>query len=607
MKARTITRRTLIKTRLDKMVRAVDTFYYVYTKNCLLALVCLSLAIVVPFLDSNLVGLLLVLIATPFTTFIFTIIRDYKYVNKALSNSITLVHLWGDFLRLKKMGRRHFCDLGTGIIGIKNHIHIYVHVLDDEQKEVHLVPNKKTRTGVEITIENSRCEKTMNGFLLTYHLSILPIIVSRSKKVIELVLYKDQKRVESLFFKYENIESVQCVSRSPIVEIRVKGWKYGKKAAVCWRSDFCFLWPQKGMDKTALENLSRLIKKWGMPVTLFISSRLVLDKDEVVRTLQHFGLATREQAEKIYDDFITFLQMFDIEQYTEYPNFVGSLSIGNHGGYFHPGRVAGQSIYNKWESGWSSQDGKIEWLLERWRMNIKLPIDYTFNQLNSMLNSELINDILGVKPYSWSAPRDETTSTMATELEKIGVKYASGADNYKRISIRFIPRRPKASVVLPYHPTGCHSLVESRCIMNPHDPDDIFDFASLKKSVKFCIESGAQITFLIHPHLRLRKKRNSIKFVEGLFLFLSENLDSLWVASHENLLNYWENVFCPIHRVIVFDIKQGRVINMSNKPLEHVPILIRFANGWRMVRIITLKPHETFSFLEFLGLRACAD
>lgn len=577
-------------------IRTVDTFVHVFTFHALCTVSCYMLLFSLLFV-SYLNWTIIVSLATlPLALLLTTLVKEWYEIEVKLGETKYIIHLSGEVINVKHARNKHVCNLGTLIIGQLRRVKIYVHVVNAKNIfPISLICSKDSEY-ILADVERTEHLNIKDGFIKIFCVTLTGTKSIRSAVGESFVLNGHEKSLHRIVFVAECI--LPSYPNSSISEFRVFGWKYGKRAAFCWRSDFCYLAPHKGMDTKALQRMVELMMKWRIPFTLFISGRMVLDLQELVSTYLYFGLLSKEETEQMYNEFLGYLKSLNINQYVEYPNPECAIAIGNHS-YFHQGKFAGASSSNDWNGDWRLETADKQWFSKiPTGIPDKIINNYTFNQLNALVNNKLLKDVLGVSPKTWSAPRNEATVNMAKELEDIGILYASEADAYRKKSHALFPRRPKENVCFPYHPTGCSVLVESRCVINPYDCSNLIDVISLKKTIKKCIKMGAQVTILIHPHMNIHKKKESIKYVERFLQIICENLDYLWATSHESMLEYWELTRCPLHSALIFDPEHATVTNNSTTHLEDVPIYIEFSGGIRMVKVLSFKPYEVIDILK---------
>jgi len=586
-------RRLLVSFRLARLIQVTDTFIFVYTNHAATLLIYIASAI---YLIMNGLLNIHILIIVPLTIFmhlLWKILREYFSVKNITKVPKIYVHAQGDIIRCHASRRKKEYFLGSSIVGHQHIIKIYVHLINYCSKSSPIIvpPSNKN---IAVSIQRSRHRKLDNASIYEFIIKLSSQIVSDHKLKISLPIYLDGVKVSDVIFQVNSI--LKDIPNSHVSKMEIKGWKYGKRAAICWRADFCYLNPKKGMSQKNLEKTVLLGQKYGIPMTLFISGRMTLDKEEFIKTAKYFNHYTEGEAMEIFGQFVDYLKKLKICQKIEYPNFADEVSIGSHS-YLHQGLFAGALEENYWNGNWELHEANVRWLysiVERLNLKVDKLNKFTFNQLNAgLINNLLIYKTLGVYPRSWSAPRNETTDSLATEIEKIGILYSSEADNYKRISKTFFPRRPKLGPCFPYHPKNCTLLVESKCVINPSDPSNIHDIYSLYKTLKYCIKRGYQMTVLIHPHMRIHKSNVGPKLVERFFQRICENLDHLWVASHEAILEFWELTRCKVHSVLYLDPKKLSVSNLSNRPIDGVCIYIKFSTGEEFLKTISIKPKDT--------------
>jgi hypothetical protein len=604
---KSVLRLFLISIKAVKLIRLIDTFMFVYTIHALIILANTTIMITANAFSTNahlswnfnIALIFSVIIIVTLIHLFMLIIKELKRISNLQNSPIFYVHAQGDILRCKKgiNGKKYF--LGTGITGIPLNINLFVHCISQHvHGEPHLIP-VTTSSVVEIEIQKELFILGSDTMVNVFHIKIIPKKPHRDVTKIQLRITNVPRRLSKITLKINSI--VEYTPDLRVIEIKPKGWKYGKEAAVCWRADFCYLHPKKGMRVETLQQAYRLSRKYGIPMTLFISGRLSLDFEEYMDLIRHYKFYEEEYATAEFIKFNEYIKSLPKCQINEYPNFKGAIAIGSHS-YLHQGGFIGATKSNNWNEKWKLVEGEKRWLTSialKYGLTENEINQLTFHQLNELINIRLLYKVLGVTPQSWSAPRNETIHNLALELERIGIIYTSEADNYPRISKTFFPRRPESGPCFPYHPSGCRTLIESRCVINPCDPVSVHDLFSLYKTLKYSIKNGYQACILIHPHLMVHKNRNGPKLVERLFQKICEDLDHLWVATHEAILEYWELTKCEIHSALRYDLENNLVKNVSNKKIENVSLYIRLNTGEELIRTLSIEPQETINIFTY--------
>jgi hypothetical protein len=132
--------------------------------------------------------------------------------------------------------------------------------------------------------------------------------------------------------------------------------------------------------------------------------------------------------------------------------------------------------------------------------------------------------------------------------------------------------------------------VETQAHIRRFDPHTHTHLICSKRAVENTIRIGGQMTFLVHPHLRLYTPffgPNNCRDIMREFLryLVQEKNTSLWITTHSSIVRYWEEVLCPEHRSISV-ITEGNSIKISNRSsgfLESIPVGIRFEGGKKMM------------------------
>lgn len=582
-------RTLLIRFKLDRVVRFLDTAVHVYTAHSATLIVSFTVIILNLVLHVHpLIDIITASIISLSSLHLGVVLYSEK-MRCANSTKKFFVNLEGGFVSVKKQPRKLSYDLGVLIEGETIVLRLLVHLLDEPEADNVVLEEKYEPTHHVRITKNFTLNKSSDRLIKTYFLQIYAVQATNHKNKIDFTVKTGgSQRIDVRLL----IEKIVKKDELKISKIAVDGWKSGRKAAFVWRGDVDALNPRKSSDEPTLSKCLNLSHRYGVPLTLFISGRLTLDEEQWSRFALHYQLVDHEEkAQTRFNEFLSFLKKLKVNQNAEYPVDENTISVGNHS-YLHHGGIHGAADFNGWDESWRLGEGKKEWLASVYpRFNSET---MSFNQLNTIINNQLIKQHFGVEPKSWAAPRNETVSTMAKELEEVGILYASEADDYPRISKTFFPRRPKANVCHPYHPKNCERLVESRCVINPLDPTSVHDVVSIIKSIQHAVKTGKQLTLLMHPHLRMYSNRKSIAYVARVLEYLCENADQIWLTTHESMLAYWENVRCPKHAVIKIKQDDGIfIVNESNQHIESVPVSIKLSNGDVLLRVVDLGPRQT--------------
>ncbi len=388
-----------------------------------------------------------------------------------------------------------------------------------------------------------------------------------------------------------------------IREASISRWKYGNLAAVCWRGDLDGL-DNLSNEKT-LNQSFKLCRRFRFPLSLFISGRLTLNFDEWSSWVQHFPdkfleeKATRERFDRFTEYLIERISSDDLE----YPIDDGDkpVSVGNHM-YLHYGSSYGYDAGCTW--GWKKGLSPIKagHLLADGMTDPQNPVEAL--ALNIKMNQEIISSKLGVTPETWAAPADTSHPKMPRALDASGLKGSSEAHPRGVIMPREIdPYRPPLGAVRPYHPPD-REVVETQAHIHRFDPHTPTQLICLKKGVLEALECGKQVTFLIHPHLRLYRpfygQHSSRRPLRELMRFLVGDKGSLiWITTHASLVKYWEAVLCPVHGEVNLDWgpEVVRIANPSDDPISGVPIDVEFDGGKRAMFMVDLPARSSLNLL----------
>ncbi len=371
-----------------------------------------------------------------------------------------------------------------------------------------------------------------------------------------------------------------------VTEAHIERWRHGYLAAVAWRGDidgFANLSNEKTLSP-AFE-CARIFR---VAPSLFISGRLVLDYREWESWLNHFpDKLPKRPSQHVFDNFLEFLSKIEAKNDLEYPLEGCSwpcAQVGNHMYYHYYSRYGYDASE---DTGWTNfvAPGTFNHSWEVTDPSRKTVLSEI--QENMAICNEMIKKFFGAKPTTWAAPADMPHPLYPKALENVGLVGASEAvpGRSTLLSPMIAPYRPDLGQMLPYHPAGSR-IVETGAHIRRFDPHTVNQVVSLKKAVLMAIRRHSQVTFLIHPFLRLYSPhfgpQSCLQHFSEILRFLVEDLGSAaWITTHHGIVSYWERVLCPKHRVVSCRVENGVAFieNNSKEDLSRIPLELRFRDG----------------------------
>jgi hypothetical protein len=185
-------------------------------------------------------------------------------------------------------------------------------------------------------------------------------------------------------------------------------------------------------------------------------------------------------------------------------------------------------------------------------------------------------------------------------LEEVGLLGASEADPREpsRIPKWLAPYRPDLGSIRPYHPPDT-KIVETQAHIYRFDPFSPTHVSCLKRAILRALGDGNQVTFLVHPHLRLYEpffgERSTESGLRETLRFLVIDKGSvIWNTTHSSLTEYWEMVLCPEHRKVKAEVQRGHILvtNESDVMVSGVPVEALFDNGKRCLLVTEVPPND---------------
>ena len=357
---------------------------------------------------------------------------------------------------------------------------------------------------------------------------------------------------------------------------RIRRWKHGARAAFVWRGDQDLYDPATFQSAEGLRFALGLARRFRMPNSLMLSTRLSLVPEEHRAFCEHFGW-DRKTGE--IPDFIRFLRdEVDTSAEQEWP-VPGArpyaAEIGNHF-YLHYGTHAAAAEGNGWKSHAGIGDGWFPWMSRH-------PVDSFLEQRDNALKcSEVMRQTIGVAPASFTIPSDVFDADTARAVEAAGLEVGSETDTPKW--------RKLLKLSAPHHPAGCNRFVELPR-MHPRDPENAAQLAMLKYWIGAARRTGRALVFLAHHHLMRYQGNESAALVEELLRHVLADQDGdLYLGTLTAVGRYWRDVLSPRTRCVGVSVADNRitVANAGPRPLDGLPLEIDLGGGRRQLRLVSV-------------------
>ena len=361
----------------------------------------------------------------------------------------------------------------------------------------------------------------------------------------------------------------------------IRRWKHGARGAFVWRGDQDLVDPATFQSEEGLRATLGMARRFRMPSSLLLSSRLSLLPAEHRRFCERFGWNRRTED---IPSFIRFLrEQADLSAEQEWPVETSrpyAAEIGNHM-HLHYGTHAAADPGNGWKSHAGIGAGHYPWLSRH-------PADSFAEQRdNAREGSRVLRETLGVEPVSFTIPSDVFDGHTARAMEAAGLEIGSETDCPKWRKLVWLGP--------PHHPEGCERFVELPR-MHPRDPENAFQLAMAKFWVGVARRSGRALVFLAHHHLMRYKGGESAALVEEmLYHVLADNDGDLFAGTLTSVGRYWRDVLSPRTRCVKVQADGARVTvtNSGSRALNGLPLELDFGGGRRQLRLVDVGAEAT--------------
>jgi len=364
-------------------------------------------------------------------------------------------------------------------------------------------------------------------------------------------------------------------------QAQVRRWKYGARAAFVWRGDHDLYDPGTLQCAAGLRRALGLAARFRMPTSVMLSARLSLVSAEHVAFCQHFGW---ERHSEEIPAFIRFWhEEVDTALEQEFPTHTErplAAEVGNHC-YLHYGTHAAADPANGWTSHARVGQGRYSWL-SAW------PCDsFTEQRDNLVKGSAVIEELIGVRPASFTIPGDVLDGDTARAVEAAGLEVGTETDATKWQKLLVFPPE--------HHPAGCERLVELTRML-PRDPVNAAQIAMLKFWVGFARRNGRALVYLAHHHLVMYEGNACYNLTAELLRHvLADTEGDVYCGTLTAVGRYWRDVLSERTRCVRVSLDGDAVSveNSGDRALRGLPVEIELAGGGRFMRLVDVPARAT--------------
>ena len=364
---------------------------------------------------------------------------------------------------------------------------------------------------------------------------------------------------------------------APVSGATITRWKHGCNAAFAWRGDHDLHDPSTFQSVHGLQLALGLARRFRMPTTVMLSSRLSLESDAHAEFCEHFGWDRRTSE---MPTFIRFLrEQVDASNEQDFPTSVDrpfAAEIGNHM-HLHYGTHAAADPGNRWVSHVRSGAGTYPWMSRSPCSSFEEQRD------NIVACAGSIRKHLGIETTCFAIPSDFYDADTARAAEAAGIEVGNDTDSTKfQRQFLFPPE---------HHPVGCERLVELTR-MSPRDPVNASQLAMLKYWVGFARRNRRALVYLAHHHLLMYQGSACFALTAELLRFVVADCEGdVHSGTVTSLGRYWRDVLSDRTRCVcpVVDGNDVVVANRGTRDLAGIPVEIEFSGGRRMMRIVDVR------------------
>jgi hypothetical protein len=358
--------------------------------------------------------------------------------------------------------------------------------------------------------------------------------------------------------------------------VKIDRWKGGARGAWCWRGDVDLYDPATWQSIEGLRPAFELARRFRMPHTLFMSSRLTCDEQESAAHSKAMGLDRRSHE---IPAFIAWLRNeVHLANRMDWP--VESpkrlfCELGNHY-WLHYGTHSSADPGNQWTIGTFPGKGRYAWS--------RAEGDSKQEQTNNSRKcAETFQKVFGYTPTAWGIPGRGSDKYTPQAIEASGMLVAGDSDCQAFVNVFCQPP--------PHHPKGTTHLVE---LSKKYPGDPLFgnQLAMLKYWTYHARRHGRVMLFMAHQHLRGYESGACFRLTEEMLReVLAEGDGDFYIATMTAVGSYWDRVLCPKHRWVKAGTGTGldfTVANTGEEAMEEVPVEVQFSNGRRTLTLVDI-------------------
>ncbi len=397
------------------------------------------------------------------------------------------------------------------------------------------------------------------------------VLAKAAQGVIRLVVEWGhfQRELEILF------QAVGNATDARITEAVVTRYPGACQSAFAWRGDMDLYDESTLQSIEGLEATLGLAARYRMPQTMYLSTRLSLDKAAATQWGEHYGA---DRGARRIPEFIEWMRSnVDLRHDCTYP-FVSSkrflLELGNHG-HLHFGTDTASAAENGWKTKARMGAGFYPWLGEDCS-------SFGEQRDNAMETRRLCEEFFGYKPKSWAMPDRTNDRFTAAAMEAAGCEVLSDSDVRTRHNVLLQPP--------PHHPRGSQAAELTK--RYPGDPQHIYHVAMNLFWIHRAHRKRIPVIFMCHQHLRQFDGYGCMRFTEyTLRCVLHQFNGDLHLNTVYGIGKYWREVLSRQTRrvsVTVESGRQARVRNGSDFDLREMPLDMELSDGSRFTVLVTV-------------------
>lgn len=389
----------------------------------------------------------------------------------------------------------------------------------------------------------------------------------------------------SRFQRRIDITSEGCSQISPadVAHVSITRYPGGRRAAFSLRGDFDLYDHASFQSIAGLEDAFGLSSRYAIAQTMYVSTRLAIDKEAAVDWAAHYGV---DRGAEAIPTFISWLrERVELRHTAPYPvssakAFV--IELGNHG-HLHYDTDASGAPGNNWKAGVKPGEGRYEW---------QSTDGSSFGDQRDNIRhaTQWCERTLGFSPRSWAKPGRGNDQFSPAAVEAAGCEVATGSDIGPKDNVL---RQPP-----PHHPAGT-AIVELTA-RYPSDPQHIQHLAMLEFWLHRGHRLGRPTVVLVHQHMRQFDGVACSRLTEGL---LDQAVNGFngdqFIDTVYGVGRYWLDVLSPYTGMVSVktDLSGVVVANRSARSIHAVPVDIELKDGRRLTRLVDLLPFETTTVL----------